>query len=70
LAISFDQFKILLDNFISKILLIRPKITLADDDNYRERRYFTAWTKLKQVEDHALPQFIREVTQQVNRKKI
>jgi NAD+ synthase (glutamine-hydrolysing) len=49
-----------------KILLIRPKLVLADDDNYRERRYFTAWTKLKTVEDHVLPTFLRDLIGQVN----
>ena len=34
-----------------KILLIRPKIMLADDDNYRERRYFTGWSKMKKIEE-------------------
>ena len=43
-------------------MLIRPKMSLADDDNYRERRYFTAWTKLKQIEDHVLPDFIQKIT--------
>lgn len=52
--------------FLSKILLIRPKMSLADDDNYRERRYFTAWTKPKQVEDHTLPDFIQKITDQVS----
>jgi NAD+ synthetase len=28
-----------------KIVLIRPKHNLADDGNYREARWFTAWTK-------------------------
>lgn len=48
-----------------KILLIRPKLVLADDDNYRERRYFTAWTKLKKIEDHVLPLLIRTAIDQV-----
>lgn len=26
-----------------KILLIRPKIMLADNGNYREPRWFTSW---------------------------
>jgi NAD+ synthase (glutamine-hydrolysing) len=30
-----------------KIILIRPKINLADDGNYREARWFTAWPKDK-----------------------
>lgn len=35
--------------FISnkKIILIRPKINLADDGNYREARWFTSWPKDK-----------------------
>jgi NAD+ synthase (glutamine-hydrolysing) len=28
-----------------KILMIRPKLFLADGNNYREARWFTAWTK-------------------------
>ena len=48
-----------------KIILIRPKLALADDENYRERRYFTAWTKLKQVEDFYLPKFIQDIVGQV-----
>lgn len=28
-----------------QILLIRPKLHLADDGNYREGRYFSAWTR-------------------------
>ena len=48
-----------------KILLIRPKTVLADDDNYRERRYFTAWSKSKVIEDHFLPKFMQEYTGQV-----
>ena len=52
-----------------KIVLIRPKIALADDENYRERRHFTAWTKLKQVEEFTLPLFIQEITGQVKHKK-
>lgn len=43
-----------------QILLIRPKKVLADDDNYREGRYFTAWTKQRIVEDHILPGFIQK----------
>ncbi|CAM9737959.1 unnamed protein product [Chrysoparadoxa australica] len=37
-----------------KILLIRPKLFLADDGNYRETRYFTSWKKSNTVEDHLL----------------
>ncbi|KAL7006862.1 glutamine-dependent NAD(+) synthetase [Cystobasidiomycetes sp. EMM_F5] len=48
----------------SKILLIRPKMWLANDGNYRELRYFTPWTKHKQTEDHYLPRMIKEITGQ------
>ena len=47
-----------------KILLIRPKLWLANDGNYREARWFTAWTKHRQIEDHHLPRMIREITGQ------
>jgi NAD+ synthase (glutamine-hydrolysing) len=48
-----------------RILLIRPKTVLADDDNYRERRYFTAWSKQKKLEELILPDFIQALTGQV-----
>lgn len=48
-----------------KILLIRPKITLACDSNYREGRWFTKWTKTKQTEEYFLPRMISEITGQV-----
>jgi NAD+ synthase (glutamine-hydrolysing) len=48
-----------------KILLIRPKMWLANDGNYRELRYFTAWAKHRQVEDHYLPRMISKITGQV-----
>ena len=41
---------------------------LADDDNYRERRYFTGWSKMKKIEEFILPDFIQEVTKQVIKK--
>ncbi|KAG6886203.1 hypothetical protein C0993_010765 [Termitomyces sp. T159_Od127] len=47
-----------------KILLIRPKMWLANDGNYRELRYFTPWTKHRQWEDHYLPRIIQAVTKQ------
>nr|CAH0100316.1 unnamed protein product [Daphnia galeata] len=50
--------------FNGKLLLIRPKLKLCDDGNYRESRWFTAWTKLYQTEDYILPEFIRELTGQ------
>ncbi|KAJ7252716.1 hypothetical protein B0H12DRAFT_608849 [Mycena haematopus] len=47
-----------------KILLIRPKMWLANDGNYRELRYFTPWAKHRQWEDHYLPRIIQVVTGQ------
>ncbi|GBN76726.1 putative glutamine-dependent NAD(+) synthetase [Araneus ventricosus] len=44
-----------------KLLLIRPKLILCDDGNYRETRWFTAWTKSKQTEDFYLPRMIQDI---------
>lgn len=43
-----------------KILLIRPKLFLANDGNYREMRYFIPW-RPKLVEDFYLPDFIADI---------
>jgi len=51
-----------------QILLIRPKMWLANDGNYRELRYFTPWQKHRQWEDHYLPRIVRAVTGQVRAK--
>jgi len=48
-----------------KILLIRPKMWMANDGNYRELRYFTPWQKHRQTEDHYLPRMVQAVTGQV-----
>ncbi|KAF8433258.1 hypothetical protein L210DRAFT_3623180 [Boletus edulis BED1] len=48
-----------------QILLIRPKMWLANDGNYREMRYFTPWMKYREWEDHFLPRIIQAVTKQV-----
>ena len=49
-----------------KILLIRPKMWLAEDGNYREGRWFTAWSKHKipDLEEHGLSDEINEITGQ------
>ncbi|KAH8146825.1 uncharacterized protein LAJ45_09199 [Morchella importuna] len=47
-----------------KILLIRPKLYLANDGNYREMRYFTGWGRVKYVEEYYLPRMVVEVTGQ------
>src|SRR5262245_47014663 len=47
-----------------QILLIRPKLFLASDGNYREQRWFVPWQFSRQVEEHYLPRMIREITGQ------
>ena len=47
-----------------KILLIRPKMALAQDGNYREARYFAPWQHPRTTEEHPLPRLIRDVTGQ------
>jgi len=48
-----------------KILLIRPKMALANDRNYREPRWFTAWTR-NSIEDFDIPRFVAE---EINQRK-
>ena len=47
-----------------KILMIRPKMWLAEDGNYHEGRWFAVWGKGFVLEDHVLPSRIRELTGQ------
>ncbi|MCA9969757.1 MAG: hypothetical protein KC425_06060, partial [Anaerolineales bacterium] len=47
-----------------RILLIRPKMILAGDGNYREPRWFAAWQQPRTVVDHPLPRTIRALTGQ------
>ena len=47
-----------------KILLIRPKKTLAAEGNYREPRWFAAWQKGWTTEPYQLPPEIREIISQ------
>jgi len=50
--------------FLNKVvLLIRPKIVLANDRNYREERWFTPWGKKSMVE-FELPKYIRALGKQ------
>lgn len=46
------------------ILLIRPKLVLANDGNYREMRYFTPWGRPKFHEQFVLPKIIRQINNQ------
>ncbi|KAG7891422.1 hypothetical protein KL905_000014 [Ogataea polymorpha] len=52
-------------SYNGQILLIRPKIVLANDGNYREMRYFTPWLKTQYVEDYILPRMIQRITNQI-----
>ncbi|KAI0201040.1 NAD+ synthase [Astrocystis sublimbata] len=47
-----------------KILLIRPKMALANDGLYREARHFTAWAKPMQTETYYLEEVVEKVTGQ------
>ena len=53
-----------------KILLIRPKMWLADDGNYRETRWFTPWSKerISILENYVLPDEIQKITGQTDVK--
>ncbi|WAR07701.1 NADE-like protein, partial [Mya arenaria] len=48
-----------------KILLIRPKMILCDDFNYRESRWFTAWKRVRETEEFYLPLVIQDITLQL-----
>ncbi|XP_051885146.1 glutamine-dependent NAD(+) synthetase isoform X1 [Pristis pectinata] len=47
-----------------KILLIRPKMLMANGGNYRELRWFLPWNKPRAVEEYYLPEIIQSVTGQ------
>lgn len=48
-----------------RVLLVRPKMALAGDGNYREGRYFRAWTpRSRPLEPHPLPPCVTAVTGQ------
>jgi NAD+ synthase (glutamine-hydrolysing) len=44
-----------------KILLIRPKMWLANDGNYREMRHFTPWMRPRETELFHLPKELAEL---------
>jgi len=46
--------------FNRKIIMIRPKMWLANDGNYRELRWFTAWKQRDQLDDFQLPPHVSE----------
>ncbi|KAF7459580.1 glutamine-dependent NAD(+) synthetase [Marmota monax] len=47
-----------------RILLIRPKMALANEANYRELRWFTPWSRSRHTEEHFLPRMLQDLTQQ------
>ncbi|XP_034084966.1 glutamine-dependent NAD(+) synthetase [Gymnodraco acuticeps] len=47
-----------------KILLIRPKMLMANYGLYREIRWFSHWNQSRRVEEYFLPRMIQEVTGQ------
>ncbi|KAK9793458.1 hypothetical protein WJX73_010827 [Symbiochloris irregularis] len=47
-----------------KLLFIRPKLSLADDGNYRESRYFSTWKRRRTLDQFNLPPSIQELTGQ------
>nr|XP_012308432.1 glutamine-dependent NAD(+) synthetase isoform X2 [Aotus nancymaae] len=47
-----------------KILLIRPKMALANEANYHELRWFTPWSRSRHTEEYFLPRMIRDLTEQ------
>lgn len=47
-----------------KLLLLRPKVDLANDGNYRESRWFAAWTRRLETEEHILPRIVQKANGQ------
>ncbi|KAM5571237.1 glutamine-dependent NAD(+) synthetase [Rosa sericea] len=47
-----------------KIIMIRPKMWLANDGNYRELRWFTAWKQKDQLVEFQLPGDVSEALSQ------
>ncbi|GFG16685.1 glutamine-dependent NAD(+) synthetase [Aspergillus udagawae] len=47
-----------------KIILIRPKMWLANDGNYRELRHFAPWQRPREIEDYYLEQIVGKITGQ------
>ncbi|XKL66570.1 hypothetical protein PGB90_009990 [Kerria lacca] len=47
-----------------KILLIRPKLLMCNEGNYRETRWFCSWRRIAEIENYYLPRMIHEYTNQ------
>lgn len=50
-------------SYNSKLLIIRPKLWLANDGNYREMRYFTPWSRPGHFEQYSVPRFMVDTLQ-------
>lgn len=50
-------------SYNGEILLIRPKLSLANDGNYREMRYFTPW-RAQYWEEYQLPKVVYKLSGQ------
>ncbi|EFP74450.1 glutamine-dependent NAD(+) synthetase [Puccinia graminis f. sp. tritici] len=50
----------------SKIILVRPKMWMANDGNYRELRYFSSWRQDRKIEQLLLPRELRLITAQTS----
>ncbi|PLW51740.1 hypothetical protein PCASD_00524 [Puccinia coronata f. sp. avenae] len=50
----------------TKIILVRPKMWMANDGNYRELRYFSSWRQGRKVEQLLLPRELRVITGQTS----
>ncbi|KAL8937177.1 MAG: hypothetical protein Q9216_004551 [Gyalolechia sp. 2 TL-2023] len=57
-GVRYDCRLICLDG---KILLIRPKMWLANDGNYFEMRHFTPWLRPREFEMYHLPRMIQKL---------
>jgi NAD+ synthase (glutamine-hydrolysing) len=56
-----NRFNCRIIAFGGKIILIRPKLSLAQDGNYREGRFFIPWARQTHVEDYYLPRMIQKI---------
>eukprot|EP00186_Timspurckia_oligopyrenoides_P003293 CAMPEP_0182448628 /NCGR_PEP_ID=MMETSP1172-20130603/28489_1 /TAXON_ID=708627 /ORGANISM="Timspurckia oligopyrenoides, Strain CCMP3278" /LENGTH=708 /DNA_ID=CAMNT_0024645565 /DNA_START=73 /DNA_END=2196 /DNA_ORIENTATION=+ len=63
-GVSYNCRILILDR---KIVLIRPKMWLADDGNYREPRWFRAWPNDRKLEMLQLPEII---SKRINQKEV
>lgn len=49
-----------------RVLLIRPKLHLANSGNYRESRWFSCWMRRQEIETYPLSRRIQEITGQTS----